>query len=139
MAHAIPAIASIQRTNVVLVGVASLALALFVSAGSAAGCLLGGAVVIANLFILNLLGKLVLAATSGGAMAHRAGVLALPLKLLLVAALVYLLFARARINGVGFGIGVLTQMFAIFIETWRASRSPEPAAPSRRETVAQSS
>ena len=139
MARSIPTIASIQRTNVVLVGIGSLALAITVSAGSGVGCLIGGAVVIANLFILGLMGKLVLAAAGGGSIAHRAGALALPLKLLLVAALVYLVFARAGIDGLGFGVGVLTQMFAILIETWRASMRPEPEAPSRGETVAQGS
>ncbi len=137
MAWRVPTIASIQRTNLVLLAVAALALAGFVSSACAVGCLIGGAVVIANLFILSLLGRLVLAAAGAGPAARRAGVLALPLKLLLVAALVYLLFARAGIDGAGFGAGVLTQLFAVFIETWRASTALRPDAPARRDAVAQ--
>lgn len=137
MAWSVPTIASIQRTNLVLVAVTALALAFLVSGACALGCVIGGAVVIANLFILSRLATLVLAAAGKGATARRAGILAIPLKLLLVAGLVYLLFARARINGAGFGLGVLTQMLAIFIETWRAPRL-KPVTPSPGETIAQS-
>ncbi len=43
------------------------------------------------------------------------------MKLLIVVGLVYLIFTRARVDGMGFGVGVLTQMAAIIIETGRAS------------------
>jgi hypothetical protein len=48
-------------------------------------------------------------------------VLAIPLKMLLVLGLVYLLFTQTKIDGLGFGLGVLTQMTAAIIETGRAS------------------
>jgi len=136
MTNAIPNLSSIQRTNFVLVGAAALALAILVSPACGVGCLIGGTVVVANLFILSLLGRLVIAAASGGPAARRAGVLALPLKLLLVTGLIYLLFSRSGIDAAGFGAGVSTQLLAILVETWRASRH-EPDALSRRNRVAQ--
>jgi hypothetical protein len=96
---------------------------LFASASVALGCMIGGSVVIANLWILSALGGLLLAASSAGVSgaAAKLGALAIPLKLFIIVGLVYLIFTRARIDGMGFGIGVLTQMAAIIIETGRAS------------------
>ena len=119
--NSLPTITAIQRTNVVLVALSSLGLEAFRTTSSAIGCLFGGFVVIANLYILAALGRLALAAAGGGSPAARLGVLAIPLKLLLVVALVYLAFSRIRVDGLGFGIGVLTQMLAIIIETGRAT------------------
>jgi hypothetical protein len=123
MTFAIPTIASIQRTNFILVVVSSAILALFASAPMAVGCMLGGTVVIANLWILSALGGLLLAASSAGVSGGVAkiGALAIPLKLFIIIGLVYLIFSRAHVNGAGFGVGVLTQMAAIIIETGRAS------------------
>ena len=120
---AVPSIASIQRTNVLLAAFAAATLAYLVSFNSAIGCLLGGAVVIANLWVLAALGRLVLAAAGAGISgnAARLGAAAIPLKLLIVVGLVYLAFARAHVDGLGFGFGVLTQLAAIIIETGRAS------------------
>jgi hypothetical protein len=119
----VPAISSIQRTNVVIVAIAAAILALFASPASAIGCLLGGAVVIANLWILAAIGRVLLGAAGAGISksAARLGALAIPMKLFIVVGLVYLVFTRTRIDGMGFGIGVLTQMAAIIIETGRAS------------------
>ncbi len=129
MRSAIPSIPAIQRTNLILVASTALMLALLDSVAAGVGCLLGGAVVIANLYLLAVLGRAMLAASGGGAMAHRAGVLAIPLKLLLVVVLVYLVFEHVRVDPLGFGAGVLTQLLAISIETWRASvRSPQPVS-----------
>lgn len=119
--RATPTIWAIQRTTAVLVLVTALILAHFLSTACALASVLGGAVVIANLFILSLLGRLVLAAAGSGSRFARLGVLAIPLKLLLVAALVYLLLSRAHVDGIGFGAGVLTQSVAAFIETGRAA------------------
>ncbi len=123
LSWSIPTIASIQRTNFILVVVSSSILALFASAPVAVGCMVGGAVVIANLWILSALGGLLLAASSAGVSgaAAKLGALAIPLKLFIIVGLVCLIFSRARIDGMGFGIGVLTQMAAIIIETGRAS------------------
>jgi hypothetical protein len=121
MRSAIPSIPAIQRTNLILVAATALMLALLDSVAAGVGCLLGGAIVIANLYVLAVLGRAMLAAAGGGAMAHRAGVLAIPLKLVLVVMLVYLVFQHVRVDPLGFGAGVLTQLLAISIETWRAS------------------
>ena len=123
MSFSIPTIASIQRTNFALVVVSTAILSLFASGSAAAGCLMGGAVVIANLWILSALGGLLVAASSAGfsGSAAKLGVLAIPLKMFIVIGLVYLIFSKAKVNGMGFGIGVLTQMAAIIIETGRAS------------------
>jgi hypothetical protein len=122
----VPTVDGIQRTNVVLVAIAAGALAYFDSPAGTIGCLFGGIVVIANLYILAALGRMLLgaAAGGGGAGAKVAGTLAIPLKLLLIVALVYLLFTRAHIDGVGFGVGVLTQLTAVIIETTRVSLGP---------------
>ncbi len=119
----VPTISSIQRTNVVLVALSSAILALLSTAQSSIGCLLGGAVVIANLWILAALGRMILAASGAGISkgAARLGALAIPMKLFIVVGLVYLVFAHAGVDGMGFAIGVLTQMAAIIIETGRAS------------------
>ena len=119
----IPTIPAIQRMNVVLVVVTAAILALTLSTRAAVGCVLGGAVVIANLWILSLLGGLLLSAAAGGisGTAAKLGVLAIPLKMLIVIGLVYLLFTQTKIDGLGFGLGVLTQMTAAIIETGRAS------------------
>ena len=119
----VPAISSIQRTNVVLVALSAAVLAVFSTAQSAIGCLLGGAIVIANLWILAALGRMILAASGAGISkgAARLGALAIPMKLFMLVGLVYLVFAHAGVDGMGFAIGVLTQMAAIIIETGRAS------------------
>src|SRR5579863_5262914 len=119
----VPTISSIQRTNVVLVAIVAAILALFASPASAIGCLLGGAVVIANLWILAAIGRVLLGAAGAGISkgAARIGALAIPMKLFIVVGLVYLVFTRAHVDGLGFAVGVLTQMAAIIIETGRAS------------------
>jgi len=117
-----PTIAAIQRTNAVLIVVTSALLGALYSPQAALACALGGAVVMANLFALSIIGRLALAVASGGASsAAKLGTLAIPLKLLVVIGLVYLVFRHAHIDGFGFGFGVLTQMTAIIIETGRAS------------------
>jgi hypothetical protein len=120
---AIPEIRSIQRTNILLVAIASTALMVVRSVDASIGCLLGGAVVIANLWLMAAMGRLILAAAGSGISGNAAllGAAAIPLKLLIVVGLVYLAFAHAGIDGLGFGAGVLTQMAAIIIETCRAS------------------
>jgi hypothetical protein len=119
----IPTIEGIQRTNVVLVALAAGVLALLDSSAAAVGCLFGGFVVIANLYVLAALGRMLLAVAGGGAAAGAkvVGALAIPLKLGLIILLVYLLFTRAHVDGVGFGLGVLTQLLAVIIETTRVA------------------
>lgn len=129
----IPTIAAIQRTNVVLIAISAAALSVFLSTPAAIGCLIGGFVVVANLWVLSALGRLVLAAAGAGisGRAAKLGAAAIPLKLLIVVGLVYLVFARVHVDPIGFGAGVLTQLTAIIIETGRASMGSRDAVPER--------
>jgi len=119
----IPTIPAIQRMNAILVAVTAIVLFYFDSTAAAVGCLLGGAIVIVNLWVLSLLGAAILAAAGAGisGTAAKFGVMAIPLKMLIVVGLVFLIFRRTNIDGVGFALGVLTQMTAAIIETGRAS------------------
>ena len=110
--------------NAILVAVTATVLFFLDSTAAAVGCLLGGAIVIVNLWLLSLLGAAILSAAGAGisGAAARFGAMAIPLKMLIVVGLVYLLFKRIHIDGVGFALGVLTQMTAAIIETGRASR-----------------
>ncbi len=129
----IPTIAAIQRTNVVLIAISAALLAMFDSSPAAIGCLIGGFVVVANLFVLSTLGRLVLAAAGAGisGKAAKLGVAAIPLKLLIVVGLVYLIFSHVHVDPIGFGAGVLTQLTAIIIETGRASMGGRDVVPER--------
>jgi hypothetical protein len=132
----VPSIAAIQRTNAVLIAVTAALLGAFYSPRAALGCVLGGAVVMANLFVLAIIGRLALAVASGGASsAAKLGTLAIPLKLFVVIGLIYLVFTRAHIDGLGFGFGVLTQMSAIIIETGRASLRARPSGAASGENA----
>ena len=123
----VPTLASIQRTNAIVLVVTAGILAVADSTAAALACILGGAVVIGNLFLLGVLGRFALASAAGnGGSGAKLGLAALPLKLLMVAGLVYVLFSSIHIDGLGFGLGVLTQITAIIIETGRASLG-EPA------------
>jgi hypothetical protein len=120
----IPTIEGIQRTNVVLVALAASTLAIADSSAAAIGCLFGGFVVILNLYILAALGRMLLAVAGGGgggAGGKVVGALAIPLKLGMIVVLVYVLFTRVHIDGIGFGVGVLTQLLAVIIETTRVA------------------
>jgi hypothetical protein len=127
MTFGIPTIGAIQRTNVVLVVLAVLTLAWLGGRQPALGCLLGGSVVIANLFILTIIGRVVIAAVTGGStLATRLGHVAIPLKLMIMVGLLYLVFTNVHVDALGFALGVLTQFVAIIIETGRASLRPRP-------------
>ena len=120
----LPALGAIQRTNMIVACAASMALLVFRSGAAALSCLLGAAVVIGNLFLLAFLGRILVASAAGGASGAGAlGAVALPLKLLMVAGLVYVVLFRSGIDGVGFALGVFTQLVAVLIETARANLS----------------
>ena len=119
----IPTIPAIQRMNAILVAGTATLLFYFDSTAAAVGCLLGGTIVIVNLWVLSLLGAAILAAAGAGisGTAAKFSVMAIPLKMLIVVGLVFLIFRRTNVDGVGFALGVLTQMTAAIIETGRAS------------------
>jgi hypothetical protein len=137
MNRSIPTIGAIQRTNVILLALVVLTLASLGRNASAAGCLLGGSVVIANLFLLTVIGRVVIAAVTGGStLATRLGHVAIPLKLMVMLGLLYLVFSSVHVDALGFALGVLTQFVAIIIETGRAAlrRRPDFAEKSLVET-----
>jgi hypothetical protein len=137
MNRSIPTIGAIQRTNVILLALVVLTLASLGRIASAAGCLLGGSVVIANLFLLTVIGRVVIAAVTGGStLATRLGHVAIPLKLMVMLGLLYLVFSSVHVDALGFALGVLTQFVAIIIETGRAAlrRRPDFAEKSLVET-----
>ncbi len=117
---AIPTLGQIQRVNAILLAAAGLLLLLLVSPAASLSCLVGGGFVIANLFVLGWLGRLMLAAAARRG-SPALGAIAMPLKLLLAGGLIYLVLARTGIDAVGFGVGVATQLVAVIIETCRAS------------------
>ena len=78
---------------------------------------------IVNLFLLAFLARLLLASAAGGA-GGALGAVALPLKLIIIAGLVYVVLFRSGIDGVGFALGVFTQLVAVLIETGRANLAP---------------
>ncbi len=117
---AIPTLAGIQRLNAGLLAAAGLVLLLLVSPLASLSCLVGGGFVIANLFALAWLGRMMLGAASRQG-SPALGAIAMPLKLLLAGGLIYLLFARTGIDALGFGVGVATQGVAVIIATCRAS------------------
>jgi hypothetical protein len=123
----LPALSAIQRTNVIVACVMALALLHFRSSAASISCLLGAAVVIANLFLLAFLARMLLASAAGGA-SGALGAVALPLKLILIAGLVYVVLFRSGIDGVGFALGVFSQLLAVLIETARANLK-RPARP----------
>jgi hypothetical protein len=116
-----PTLRSIQLTNFALVLASAALMAYFVSRAAAIGCLVGGGVVIANMLLLAVLGRFALSAARQGGGVSRLGLIALPLKVVLVVGLIYVVFARIHIDGLGFATGVLTQMTAIIIETGRTN------------------
>lgn len=121
MNWAVPSIAAIQRTTAVLTAVLTLVLLGLGSAAMAVGSAVGGAVMIANLFLLSFVGRWIVAVAQQSGGANRLGIVAAPLKLLFIVTVVALLFSLTNLSAPGFVLGALTQPGAIFIETWRAS------------------
>ncbi|MGH7948288.1 MAG: hypothetical protein ACREQF_03580 [Candidatus Binataceae bacterium] len=108
--------------NALLIAGTTVVLVASASSNAALGCLVGGAVVMVNFWVLAGLGRSLLAAVGGhGGAGAKLAALAIPLKLLILAGLLYLLAMRFQIHALGFGLGVLTQMAAIIIETGRVS------------------
>jgi hypothetical protein len=126
----IPTIEAIQRTTVVVAVFAAMVLLFEASPASAAACILGAALMVANLSALSWTVRAIfaLARQAGGATGW--ALTAAPLKMLLLAGIVYLMIESRRVNLPGFIIGTLTQFAAIFIEVGRASIGHKFYAPS---------
>jgi len=117
----VPTIEGIQRTTALVALAAATAILIAAFPGAALGCLLGAGLMMLNLYVLSLIAKLVIAIAQRHGGATLLGLLAAPLKLLLLFAAVYLLIGWGRVNVLGFVAGSLTQLAAIFIEIWRVS------------------
>jgi small-conductance mechanosensitive channel len=116
----VPTIGGIQRATGILAAIATAILAVAVSPAAAMSCAVGAALMIANLFLLTVVGRAIIAMAQGGA-ASKAGVILAPMKLFLFVGVVYILIAYTHLDLRGFMIGALTQILAIFVETWHAS------------------
>jgi hypothetical protein len=126
MTWSLPTIAGIQRATIIFASVLSLILAVAVSYAAAISALLGAAVMIANLYLLAILGRFLLAVGQHGGSATLGAALA-PLKMVLIIGAVYVIISSGRVNLPGFSLGLLTQLVAVFIETWRVSAWPDLA------------
>ena len=112
-------VAAIERTTA-LVGIAAAAmLYVFTSPAIALGCIVGSGFMIANFFLLTLVGGGILALGRGRGGLSMAGILLIPIKLLFFLVVSYVIISRLRVNVPGFVAGVLTQFAAVFIESWR--------------------
>ena len=121
MTWQVPTIGGIQGMTAVMTAALSLLLLVTVSPAAALGCAVGGAVMIANLFLLAFVGRWIIAVATQSGGANRLGIVAAPLKLLFIVTVVAWLLSRTTINVPGFVLGLLTQLGAIFVETWRVS------------------
>jgi hypothetical protein len=116
----VPTISGIQRTTAIIGGIATVMLAIFASPAAALSCAVAAVLMIANLFLLAIVGRAIIAMAQGGT-GNKAAVILAPMKLFLFVAVVYILIAYTHLNLLGFMLGGLTQIVAIFIETWHAS------------------
>jgi hypothetical protein len=121
MTWQVPTVAGIQGATAVMTAAVSLLLLATVSPAAALGCAVGGAVMIANLFLLAFVGRWIIATATQSGGANRLGIVAAPLKLLFIVTVVAWLLSRTTINVPGFVLGLFTQLGAIFVETWRVS------------------
>jgi hypothetical protein len=121
MNWAVPTLAGIQRTTAIVIAIAAAILAVAISPASAIACVLGGALMIANLYFLAFIGRMMLAVARESGGPTGLGMVAAPLKMLFLVTIVYAIISSGRVDVPGFIAGVLTQFAAIFIETWRAS------------------
>jgi hypothetical protein len=125
----VPTVGAIQRTTVVVAGAAAAVLLMAVSPASAVACIIGAALMVANMYALSWTVRTMFAFArqAGGVTAF--GLAAAPLKMLLLAGIAYLII-ESGVNLPGFIAGSLTQFAAIFIEVGRVSLGDKLAAPS---------
>jgi hypothetical protein len=129
-----PTISGIQRTTGIVAAIATVMLAIFASSAAALSCVVGAALMIGNLFLLTIVGRAIVALAQGGT-GNKAGVILAPMKLFLFVGVVYILVAYTHLNLTGFMIGALTQIVAIFAETWRAAARGNLVNPSEDRNV----
>ncbi|MGH8011685.1 MAG: ATP synthase subunit I, partial [Candidatus Binataceae bacterium] len=109
MNWSVPTIAGIQRATAIVALVLSGVLFVLVSPAVALGCLIGGAVMLSNLYAWALVARSIMALANARQGSHPAGLILAPLKLVLLVIVVYLLISSFHINLPGFLAGLLTQ------------------------------
>ena len=134
MNWSMPTIGGIQRTTGIVAAIATVTLAIFASSTAALSCVVGATLMIGNLFLLTIVGRAIVALAQGGT-GNKAGVILAPMKLFLFVGVVYILIAYTHLNLTGFMIGAMTQIVAIFIETWHASSRGSLVHPSEDDNV----
>src|SRR5271167_2975522 len=97
MSWPLPTIAGIQRATIILAALLSLILAAALSYAAAISALLGAAIMIANLYMLAILGRFLLAIGQHGGSAALGAALA-PLKMVLIIGAVYVIISSGRVN-----------------------------------------
>ena len=117
----LPTIASIQRTTAVVALCAGALLLIQVSAASAASYVLGATLMVANLSALSWTVRLMFSLARQASGVSALGLIAAPLKMVLLAGVIYLIIASGRIQLPGFIAGTLTQFAGLFIEVGCAS------------------
>jgi hypothetical protein len=118
---AMPTVEAIQRTTVVLAVLAAGVLLIQHSPASAVSCILGAALMVVNLYALSWTVRTMFALARQAGGASILGLIAAPLKMLLLAGIAFLIIESGRVNVAGFVAGTLTQFAAIFIEVGRVS------------------
>ena len=134
MNRSMPTIGGIQRTTGIVAAIATVMLAIFASSAAALSCAVGAALMIGNLFLLTIVGRAIVALAQDGT-GNRAGIILAPMKLFLFVGVVYILIAYTHLNLTGFMIGAMTQIVAIFLETWHASSRGSLVHPSEDHNV----
>jgi hypothetical protein len=134
MNWSMPTIGGIQRTTGIVAAIVTVILAIFASSAAALSCAVGAALMIGNLFLLTIVGRAIVALAHGGT-GNKAGVILAPMKLFLFVGVVYILIAYTHLNLTGFMIGAMTQIVAIFLETWHASSRGGLVHPSEDHNV----
>ncbi len=118
---AVPTVEAIQRTTVIVAILAALVLLIEASSRSAVSCIVGAGLMVANLTALSWIARTMFALARRAGGATTLGLIAAPLKMLMLVAITFLIVESGRLTVAGFIAGTLTQFAAIFIEVGRAS------------------
>ena len=118
-AQNIPTVAGLQRATGFVLVVASGLLFWLWSRSAGVACLVGGLLVMTNLYLLSLLGRMVLGAAAAAGGRAKFALAAVPVQMAVLLGVVYILLVRERLNALGFALGVSTQVAGICLEVGR--------------------
>jgi ATP synthase I subunit len=127
---AVPTVEAIQRTTVAVAILAALGCLIEASPRMAFSCMVGAGLMVANLTVLSWIVRTMFALARQAGGATMLGLIAAPLKMLLLVGVTFVIIESGRLNVAGFIVGTLTQFAAIFIEIGRASIGHRLSAPS---------